>query len=304
MFYQNAGWDGDFFTVYACLAVQPELCLGVCSYLFDALDFGNKTACHDGGFFGAYSNQEGKEPNDYKEFGLLFSRLFRSQFISFMGNIGAVFPLTILFFYLLTHFLGFEVIDTHKALEFKDELITWDWKIFYFSAIAGVFLFLSGMISGMTENYNHYNKIPERIFNHPLLKRFAKEKNRKKFAHWYDRRMGGIIGNAFLGICLGCAFLIGEFMGVPFDIRHITFSAGNYALALCHFKFDITWRAFLVGFAAVFSIGIINFLVSFSLSLWVAMKSVNIPTKEIGKILYSTLKLFIKNPVRFFIPVK
>jgi site-specific recombinase len=107
-----------------------------------------------------------------------------------------------------------------------------------------------------------------------------------------------------LGLCLGSAFLIGNFLGISFDIRHITFSGGNYAIALCYYNFDIPWQDFLLGFVGIFGIGIFNFLVSFSLSLWVAMKSVDVPTRETGKILYSALKLFIKNPVRFFFPIK
>jgi site-specific recombinase len=249
-------------------------------------------------------NQDEISASDYKEFGLLFTRLFRSQFIAFIGNVLAVFTVAVLIFYFLSYFTGIELINQHKAEEFKNEIINLDITIFWYASIAGIFLFLSGLVSGLTENYTRYHNIPERLFNHPFLKRFFKEQRRRKWVNRYENKIGGISGNAFLGICLGSAFLIGNFLGIPFDIRHITFSGGNYAIALCHFNFDISWKDFLTGLAGIFGIGIFNFLVSFSLSLWVAMKSVNVPTKEMGKILYSALKLFINNPVRFFFPVK
>ena len=74
-------------------------------------------------------------------------------------------------------------------------------------------------------------------------------------------------------------------------------------MALSYFNFNISCTDFILGFIGIFGIGLCNFLVSFSLSLWVAMKSVNVPTKEMGKILYSALKLFIRNPARFFLPI-
>ncbi|MDR2121908.1 MAG: site-specific recombinase [Flavobacteriaceae bacterium] len=249
-------------------------------------------------------NQDEKSVSDYKEFGLLFIRLFRSQFIAFIGNVLAVFVTAVLIFYLLSYSTGIELINLHKAEKFRGEVVNLDFKIFWYASIAGIFLFLSGLVSGLTENYTRYHNIPERLYNHPLLKKFVKEKKRRKWGNWYENKIGGISGNVFLGLCLGSAFLIGNFLGIPFDIRHITFSGGNYAMALCYFNFDISWKEFLTGFVGIFGIGIFNFLVSFSLSLWVAMKSVNVPTKEMGKILYSALKLFIKNPICFFLPVK
>ncbi|MGM5631000.1 site-specific recombinase Gcr [Apibacter raozihei] len=249
-------------------------------------------------------NQDEKSASDYTEFGLFFTRLFRSQFIAFIGNVVAVFITATLIYYSITYFMDVELISQAKAHAFRDEVVKWDWKIFWFGAIAGIFLFMSGLVSGITENYTRYHNIPERLFHHPVLKRFIKEKRRRKWVNWYENKIGGIAGNAFLGLCLGCAFLVGNFLGIPFDIRHITFSGGNYAIALCYFHFDISWKDFLLGIAGIFGIGIFNFLISFSLSLWVAMKSVNVPTREMGKILYSAFKLFLKNPVRFFLPIK
>ncbi len=248
-------------------------------------------------------NQDEKSASDYKEFGLLFTRIFRSQFIAFIGNVFAAFIVGVGLYYLLSYFTGIELINLHKATDFRDEVVHMDYKIFWFASIAGIFLFISGLISGITENYTRYHNIPERLYNHPLLKRFIKEKRRRNWVNWYNNKIGGISGNVFLGICLGSAFLIGNFLGIPFDIRHITFSGGNYAMALSYFNFNISCTDFILGFIGIFGIGLCNFLVSFSLSLWVAMKSVNVPTKEMGKILYSALKLFIRNPARFFLPI-
>ena len=50
-------------------------------------------------------------------------------------------------------------------------------------------------------------------------------------------------------------------------------------------------------------IGFINFIVSFSLSLGLALRSRNIPFSELGLLFRATWKYFKKHPLAFFIPV-
>ncbi len=318
MFYSAAG--GGFLVAILCF-IKTQMSMGLHTPFIQALMYSFNYAW---GFIAIYLmhwtlatkqpamtaatlahalNQDEKSASDYKEFGLFFTRLFRSQFIAFIGNVFAVFLVAVSIYYLLSNFTSIEIINQHKAEGFRDELVNLDFTIFWYASIAGIFLFLSGLASGIMENYTRFHNIPERLYNHPLFK-FVSESRRRKWVDWYEDKIGGIAGNAFLGLCLGSAFLVGNFLGIPFDIRHITFSGGNYAIALSYFNFDISWKDFLTGFAGIFGIGIFNFLVSFSLSLWIAMKSVNVPTREMGKILYSALKLFIKNPVSFFLPVR
>ena len=114
-----------------------------------------------------------------KDFTTLFAQLVRSQMIAFLGNVVAGFLVSLGIFYLLSNVLGIEVIKYSKAYHYWEEVVIMDWHIFYFGCIAGVFLFLSGLISGMTINSQRFNNIPERIYHHPILKKTFSIKNNR-----------------------------------------------------------------------------------------------------------------------------
>lgn len=235
----------------------------------------------------------------------LFSRLSRSQFIAFIGNIGLSFPISVLIYLVLNNYFGVEIISENKAVEWYNEITTPYISSFWYASIAGVFLFISGLSSGLFINGHRFHNISDRIQNHPVLIRYLSAKNRQIIVTWIDKNGGGIIGNILLGIFLGCAFLVGKFIGIPFDIRHITFQGGNYAIALSKLGFSYGGIfKFLIGFIAIFGIGFMNFIVSFSLSLFVALRSNNLPIKTIIPVIKSVINDFRKHPVKYFLPVE
>lgn len=237
-----------------------------------------------------------------KDFTTLFAQLVRSQMIAFLGNVVAGFTVSFGIFYLLNTVLGFEVLKYSKAYHFWEEVVTMDWHIFYFGGIAGTFLFLSGLISGMTINSQRFNNIPERVYNHPILKKTFSVRKRRRISNWVEKNMGGIVGNVAFGFMMGCAFLLGDFTGFPFDIRHITFAAGNFAMGIGGMGYHFDVGPIIIGFIAIFMIGWCNFLVSFTLSLLMAMRSNNIPFYKIFTMISHTIKAFFRNPLPFFIP--
>ncbi|WP_312556100.1 site-specific recombinase Gcr [Empedobacter brevis] len=237
-----------------------------------------------------------------KDFTTLFAQLVRSQMIAFLGNVVAGFMVSLGIFYLLNQVLGLEVLKYSKAYHYWEEVVIMDWHIFYFGGIAGVFLFLSGLISGMTINSQRFNNIPERIYNHPILKKSFSERRRRKISNWFEKNMGGVVGNVAFGFMMGCAFLIGDFTGQPFDIRHITFVSGNFAIGIGGMGYHYDIGPMIIGFIAVFMVGWCNFLVSFILSLLMAMRSNNIPFYKIFAMISHTLKAFFRNPLPFFVP--
>lgn len=237
-----------------------------------------------------------------KDFTTLFAQLVRSQMIAFLGNVVAGFVVSLGIFYLLNQILGFEVIKYSKAYHYWEEVVIMDWHIFYFGAIAGVFLFLSGLISGMTINSQRFHNIPERIYNHPILKKSFSERRRRRISNWFEKNLGGVVGNVAFGFMMGCAFLIGDFTGQPFDIRHITFVSGNFAIGIGGMGYHFDIGPMIIGFIAIFMVGWCNFLVSFTFSLLMAMRSNNIPFYKIFTMIAHTIKAFIRNPLPFFVP--
>ena len=117
------------------------------------------------------------------------------------------------------------------------------------------------------------------------------------------KTVGGVVGNIVFGFLMGFAFIVGEILGIPFDIRHITFAAGNFAIGIGGMDYHFAdTGAIVIGFISIFLIGLCNFLVSFGLSLFLAFRSNQIPLYKIFPMSMHIIKAFFTNPLPFFIP--
>ena len=248
-------------------------------------------------------SDESSSDKNYKEFANLVAKLSRTQFIAFVGNVLWSFPVALAIIYGMDWFLekNFAVAKADKLLK---DLNPIESKAILHACIAGFFLFISGIISGNISNSSIFNQIPERISQSPFLNQVIGAKNSKKLSDFYTKHWAGIISNFWFGIFLGVIAPLGVFLGLDLDIRHITFSAGNFALALYGKGFDIDTYTFVISLVTIFLIGAFNFIVSFGLSMLLAFRSRKVNFGELTIIYKTILKYFIKNPLRFFIPLK
>ena len=248
-------------------------------------------------------SDESSSDKNYKEFANLVAKLSRTQFIAFVGNVLWSFPVALAIIYGMDWFLekNFAVAKADKLLK---DLNPIESKAILHACIAGFFLFISGIISGNISNSSIFNQVPERISQSPFLNQVIGAKNSKKLSDFYTKHWAGIISNFWFGIFLGVIAPLGVFLGLDLDIRHITFSAGNFALALYGKGFDIDTYTFTISVVTIFLIGAFNFIVSFGLSMLLAFRSRKVNFGELTIIYKSILKYFIKNPLRFFIPLK
>ncbi|MCH6200660.1 site-specific recombinase [Aquiflexum sp. LQ15W] len=230
-------------------------------------------------------------------------KIFRSQFIAFVGNVVIAFPVAFLIAFGYHHFSGNHIAGDEKAFKLIAEMDPLNSLAIFHAGIAGVFLFLSGMISGYYDNKSVYNKIPQRIKIHKGLVRFMGQKRTDGFSHYIDNNLGSLAGNFFLGIFLGFMGTIGVILGLPLDIQHITFASGNFGLAFASIGDQLTFSQVLLSIAGVFSIGAMNFLVSFSLAIFVAIKSRKVTFKQSRKLFGILFLRFIKRPHHFFLPI-
>ncbi|TSJ46508.1 site-specific recombinase [Fluviicola chungangensis] len=245
-----------------------------------------------------------KDADRYRSFAVLFSHLFRSQFIAFAGNVFVAFPVALLLIWSLQGLAGFHIVDEHKSeVLMKDLNPLASWAILH-AAIAGVFLFLSGIISGSISNKIKHKKVYNRIKEHPVLKISLGKENAKRFAEWIEAKWAGVASNFWFGVFLGSTASIGIFLGLNLDIRHITFAAGNMALGLFGGQFETGWYSIVMAILGIGIIGFVNFIVSFALSLWLALRSRDIPISEL-KYLFQSVWLYFKyKPLAFFFPLK
>lgn len=248
-------------------------------------------------------NKEGsKESHRYNAFANLFARVFRSQFIAFVGNVIMAFPIALAGVYAIDYLSDYNIAAT-KSIKLITDISPLHSAAIYHAAIAGVFLFLSGIISGSIANRDKHEQIYYRIEEHPFLKRTLGPLRAKKIALIYEKRWAGFISNFWFGVFMGSTASIGLFLGLDLDVRHITFVSGNLALGLygADFKVDdflLFWALLGIGV-----IGLVNFLVSFSLSLGLAFRSRDISLFELRYVTLAIWKHFLKRPFSFFFPI-
>ncbi len=246
---------------------------------------------------------EGSNRSTYMEFAHVVSQLFRSQFIAFVGNVLMSFPVSLIIIY------GLEILFKQnfafdKSTKLLHDLDPFQSKAILHASIAGVFLFISGVISGNISNNSVFFQIPKRIAKNPFINYFFGQKIAKRLSVYYSKNWAGIISNFWFGVFLGATAPIGLFLGLDLDIRHITFAAGNFALGLYGKDFVVTSYTFWISFVTVFIIGFFNFIVSFGLSMLLAFRSRKVEMSEAREIFGEIFRYFIRNPFRFFFPLR
>ena len=231
-------------------------------------------------------------------------KLSRSQFIAFVGNVVVAFPVAFLVAWAYHYFSGGQIAETEKALKLVQELDPFHSYAIFHAGIAGVFLFMAGLISGYYDNKSIYNKIPQRIRKHKFLNRFLGKSRTVKFSEYLDQNLGNLAGNFFFGIFLGSMGTVGIILGLPLDIRHITFSSANFGMAFVSIGDQLSQYEIGITILGIICIGLMNFLVSFSLAIFVATKSRGVSFTQRNELFKILLERFALKPWQFFFPPK
>lgn len=246
------------------------------------------------------------EKDSFKRYGAfseLASRLIRSQFIAFVGNVAGAFPVSLLLVYLIQLATSTNAAE-HDWYKLVKDCSPIDSPAIFHAAIAGVFLFLSGIISGSVANSNKHNRLYYRIKEHPILKRNLGKSKTEKIASWMEKKWPGVVSNIWFGVFMGTTASVGVFLGLNLDIRHITFSAGNFAMGMFGADFELTFDMIFWAIVGIIMIGFMNFIVSFMLSLGLALRSRDIAYKELIPLFKAVVLRFRVEPMSFFFPPK
>lgn len=215
-----------------------------------------------------------------------FRFVITSQFVSLIGNLIVVLPLCFFIGWLVFYFAESSVFsqkEAEAALYSNHPLLSLS---LIYAMITAIFLSASGIITGLVDNKIQFSEIPYRIIHHPGLKKRIAEQKLHKIAAFTEKNGGAISGNIFLGLALGMAGNLGEFIGLPFDIRHITISAGNFGFATSS-GWSFSTELIVTVLFGVILIGLINVVASFLISFGLACKSRNISFRNALKILFS-----------------
>ena len=227
----------------------------------------------------------------------LFIQVNRSQFAAVVGNVTFAMLMAWVIAYIVING-GNTLLSPEEAEYYLLELEPYPALIY--AAIAGIWLFCSGLIAGYFDNRANLLELRERYFYHPLLKNVMESHSREKLANYLHDHHGAIVGNFFFGVLLGITPYIGYLLDLQLDISHVAFSTAYLGYSSMHLS--ISMDEFLRFLSFVLLIGLVNLSVSFILALKVSLLSRD---SYFGN-LFSFVKLFakevLKRPFALFVP--
>jgi site-specific recombinase len=252
----------------------------------------------------AHAIENKSDDGEVKEIAEFIIKVIRSQFIAVVGNVIIALPVAYAISWVWLMVAGHPIANSEKALHKMHELNPFTTLCVVHAAIAGIMLFISGTLAGISENANVYNGYSRRIKKHPFLLKVLGVRQTEKLGNYVADNIGGLTGNFTLGFFLAFVAFFGSIFGLPLDIQHVTFASGNLGMAMASLGMNIDLYDVSMACVGILLIGTTNILVSFSLALIVATKSRGIKLTRTPQVLFYLLKSFIKNPVRFVFPKK
>ncbi len=232
----------------------------------------------------------------------LVARTLRSQLAAILGNVGLAVPMAILFASLYLALSGTPFVDADQARYLLAELDPVGSGALIYAGIAGVCLFLAGLIAGYYDNLCAYNRIPERLRQLAWPARMFGRARWQRFTTYIENNLGALAGNFFFGFLLGGVAGLGMLSGLPLDIRHIAFSSAYWGHALVGLEFAAPAGTLVLAALGVLGIGLVNLAVSFYLALWVGLKARGVTFGARVKLLRALLLRLRQEPRAFFLP--
>ncbi len=234
----------------------------------------------------------------------LIIKVVRTQFVAVLGNLATVLPMAYLIALAYNALFGHHLVSPAKAQHMLHDIDPLASLALFHALIAGVCLFVAGLISGYYDNRALYTHMAQRISQLRALRRLLGAARLQRLGLYLENNLGGLMGNFYFGILLGTIGTLGDLLGLPIDIRHITFSSANFATAFVGLDQHLGWQAVLLSLAGIAGIGSVNLLVSFCLALWVALRSRQIEFEHGMLLLKKLAQRFLHRPIDFFIAPK
>ena len=238
------------------------------------------------------------------ELAVLTVNIMRTQFIAIIGNISIAMPVAFLITWAWQTNLGEPLLSSQKAEYLLHNLNPFTSLAIPHAAIAGVFLFLSGLIAGYYDNMAVYRRIGVRMRQHSKLQNWLGIERLDRVSGYIERNLGALAGNFWFGVMLGSMGTIGFLFGLPLDIRHISFSSANFIQGLMCLNGSPDIGLIVVSFLGVLLIGLTNLLVSFGLALYVALRARQVRYEQWKPLVRLLITHFMTRRSEFFWPPK
>lgn len=234
----------------------------------------------------------------------MIANTMRSQLVAIFGNVVIAIPMAMLLAWTVLHFTGQSFIDADKANNLLADIDPVRSGALFYAAVAGVCLFLSGLIAGYHDNLAVYNKIPQRLRAVKWMQKLFGMQRLERVANYVENNLGALAGNFYFGCLLGGMSGLGILLGLPIDIRHIAFSSAFVGFASFGLDFMLSWQAAAYAALGLALIGLTNLAVSFGLALYVAMKSRKVRFNQWRTLVRSLASRLNQHPAEFILPPK
>ena len=234
----------------------------------------------------------------------LVAAITRTQVIATLGNVCAAIPAALLVSGLWNWTTGHGPFGPEIAqhnLHGCDPLHGWT---LVFAAITGVLLWLSSLCSGWATNWSAYRRLPEALAQSRRLRSLFGERGAEALGRFTHRNIAGFVGYLALGCLLVFVPMAFSFAGIHLEVRHVTLQAASLALAAGSLWSlgPLPWGELAWGLLGIGLIGALNFVVSFTLALWTALRARDLSGLSRRRLWWSILRAFNRQPGRFLFP--
>jgi site-specific recombinase len=210
---------------------------------------------------------------DVESMAILVNKVFRTQLVAVLGNLATTIPMAYALALGWWYVFGQHLVSPEKAHHLIADSHPWHSLALLHAAIAGVWLFVSGLVSGYYDNKALYTRMARRVEQLRWLRRLIGRERLPRFARYIEDNLGGLMGNLVFGVLMGVTATVGFLLGLPLDIRHVTFSSANFAIGFVGLDQQIDAETAAMTVLGIVLIGTVNLLVSFGLALWVALRA-------------------------------
>lgn len=190
-----------------------------------------------------------------------------------------------------------------KALDVQKSFNPLGSGTMFYAALTGVILWLASLVGGWFDNWSAVHRLPLAIREHPLGRHVGQERLARLAGIW-ERNVAGIGTSVSLGLMLGLTPALGRFFGLPLDVRHVTLSAGQLALATAALwpQGLGLWLVYAVaGIACTFAL---NLGVSFFLAFLNAARAYGLPAADLLELGHRLTSRLRTRPADFVLPAR
>lgn len=235
----------------------------------------------------------------------LVARASRTQLAALVGNVGTVIPVAVLIDVIAQLSVGRHVLDAETAHKVVTVHHPFASGTLVFAAATGVCLWLASIIAGAVENWFVVNELSGALASNRWLRRLVGRDKARTFSQRVMTQIAAFGGNAGFGMLLGFMPFGFRLVGLPMDVRHVTFVMGQLTYAgLFHGAELVRVPGFGWALLAVPLVASINFAVSFTLALVVALRSRGLGVGAQVSLLRAVLRRLVTDPKPFFLAPK